>query len=75
MLTKVYLKKGDGFNQTEIVEKRVIKIEEICLSTGEFIQALDRRGKLNDLEKGNLVKLMVTLSRFARYCESVRIPI
>ena len=28
VLTKAHLKKGDGFNQTEMVEKRVFKIEE-----------------------------------------------
>ena len=76
MLTKAHLRKGDGVNQTEMVEKRVLKIEEILLLTEELIQALDRRGRLNDLEKRQLNEVngyLVTLCAILRISSSSEI--
>ena len=64
MLTNAHVVKGTGPNQTELVQKSVLKIEEIWLSTTELIQALDRNGSLNSLEKRQLSVLnghLVTL--------------
>ena len=76
MLTKAHLRKGDGFNQTEMVENRVLKIEEIWLSTEELIQALDRRKRLNNLEKRQLSEVngyLVTLRAMFRINSSSHI--
>ena len=69
VLTKAHLRKGDGYNQTEMVENRVLKIEDILLSSEEWIQALDQRGRLNDLEKKQLSEVngyLVTLRTIFR---------
>ena len=59
MLTKAYLRKGDGFNQTEMVEKRVLKIEEVWLSTDESEKDLEKR-QLSEIS-GYLVTLRAIL--------------
>ena len=69
MLTKAGLKKGDGVNQTEMVKKRILKIEKILLSTEELLQALDRYGRLNSLGKRQLSEVngyLVTLRAILR---------
>ena len=52
-----------------MVEKRVLKIKDIWLSTDELIQALDKNGRLNDLEKRQLSEVngyLVTLRAVLR---------
>ena len=68
VLTNAHLRKGDSARQTEMVEKRVLKIEEVWLSTDELIQQLDDSGSLTETQKrqfsetnGHLVTLRAIL--------------
>ena len=70
------LRKGDGYNQTEMVENRVLKIEEIWLSTNQLIQVLDKKGRLSDLQKRQLRELngyLVTLHAILKMSSSLEI--
>ena len=45
VLTNAYLRKGSGLNKSELIEKNVLKIEDVWLSTEELIQQLDDLGR------------------------------
>jgi hypothetical protein len=50
VLMNAYLSKGDGINQTELVEKRVLKIEKISMSMEDLMHALDAYHRSSDLK-------------------------
>ena len=59
-----------------MVENRVLKIEEIWLSTNQLIQVLDKKGRLSDLQKRQLRELngyLVTLHAILKMSSSLEI--
>ena len=75
-LTNAYLRKGSGSSRSELVEKNVLKIEDVWLSTEELIQQLDEVGSLTETQKRQLSETnghLVTLRAILRVDSDVDI--